>query len=92
MYYKFSIIVLTIICLVGCSSKSNIADLNSDIEIKIGYRLTENFNERYGNLVNQKFPSLNYSVVPIKEMINQGSEHQHIAASTDIIFVPTEWK
>jgi len=90
MYYKFSIIVLTIICLVGCSSKSNIADLNSDIEIKIGYRLTENFNERYGNLVNQKFPSLNYSVVPIKEMINQVSDHQHIAASTDIIFVPTE--
>jgi len=90
MNYKISIIVLIIICLVGCSSKSNIADLNSDVEIKIGYRLVENFNERYGNLVNQKFPSLNYSVVSIKEMINQGSDYQHIAASTDIIFVPTE--
>jgi len=90
MYYKLSIIILTFICLVGCSSKSNIANLNSDVEIKIGYRLVENFNERYGNLVNQKFPSLNYSVVPIKEMINQGKDNQQIAASTDIIFVPTE--
>lgn len=90
MYYKYSIIVLAIILIVGCSSKSNISNLNSDVQLKIGYRSTENFKERYGNLVNQKFPSLNYSVVPIVEMIREGSDNQHIATSTDIIFVPNE--
>jgi len=90
MYYKFAIIVLIIICLVGCSSNSNIDNLNSDIQLKIGYRSAENFKERYSNLVNQKFPSLNYSVVSLYEMIDQGSNNQQIAASTDIIFVPNE--
>jgi len=92
MYYKFSIIILTIICLVGCSSssRSSIANLKNDTQIKIGYRSVENFNERYSNLVNQTFPSLNYSVVSINEMINQGSSNRRIAEKSDIIFVPTE--
>lgn len=90
MYYKFSIIVLTIICLVGCSTNSNITNLNSDIQLKIGYLSVDMFTDRYSNLVNQKFPSLNYSVVSLYEMIDQGTDNQQIAASTDIIFVPAE--
>lgn len=90
IYYKVSIIVLTFICLVSCSSNDNIANFNSDIQLKIGYRSESMFNDRYSNLVNQKFPKLNYSVVSLSEMNNQVTDNQQIAASTDIIFVPAE--
>lgn len=90
IYYKVSIIVLTFICLVGCSSSSNIANLNSDIQLKIGYRSESMFDDRYSNLVNQKFPTLNYSVISLNEIIDQETDNQQIASSTDIIYVPAE--
>lgn len=91
MYYKFSLLFLTIICLFGCSSHNDISHLESNVKIKIGYPVQENFNTRYkNNVINQQFPNLNYTIIPLYDKINEGMSSEELVANTDIIYVSND--
>ncbi|MDQ0113480.1 multiple sugar transport system substrate-binding protein [Paenibacillus harenae] len=86
------IILMVIGLLAGCEKSGNVAMLSEDKSLTIAYFSADMFRDRYKNVIEQKFPKLSLSIVPITDILEQSeqSEDQSAKNSVDIIYVPSE--
>jgi len=84
--------VLSLVFLAACQKKEKDDledfDLNEPVKLKIMFSTEGGFDQQYGNLLQRKFPNIEYEVLPFKQgrMTNEDFREQINTEQPDILF------
>ncbi|THF82602.1 ABC transporter substrate-binding protein [Cohnella fermenti] len=86
----FGVVISLSLCLTGCRDNQTLPPYHTEHQnIRIGYTSEHNFNQRFGNLIQQQFPDYRTEVIPLMEAIKSRTpiEDWLKSNSVDLIYV-----